>query len=108
MSLFCFFLTSIPQFAYQSSLSLSRLSSLFLSLVSLSLSDWQLNIDGLEVAEMPQMLSVLRRGQMWRTIKSHRLFSGKNHSLPVTSSPHPPFTLGDGGTQQEREIVTEE
>jgi hypothetical protein len=32
--------------------------------LSLSLSDWQLNIDGLEIAEVPQMLSVLRRGQV--------------------------------------------
>ncbi len=35
--------------------------------LSFSLSDWQLNIDGLEIAEEPQMLSVLRRGQVWPT-----------------------------------------
>ena len=36
----------------------------FHSAVCLSkLSDWQLNIDGLEIAEVQQMLSVLRRGK---------------------------------------------
>ena len=55
----------------------------FLSLLikALSLSDLQLNIDGLEIAEVPQMLSVLRRGQVWRTIKSNRFFSGTRFAL---------------------------
>ena len=35
--------------------------------LSFSISDWLLNIDGLEIAEEPEMLSVLHRGQVWPT-----------------------------------------
>jgi hypothetical protein len=66
-----FFLThrslNVPDFFF-----INFYSAVFLAKLSLSL--WQLNIDGLEIAEVPEMLSVLRRGQVWpRNTKKQRV-----------------------------------